>query len=56
MAATPAALDARYAATRDAVRDALRMASGHDDRRRADALRAMAGPGRHFLAFDGRDG
>ncbi|MDT0431425.1 MULTISPECIES: alpha/beta hydrolase [Streptomyces] len=56
VAATPAALDARYAATRDAVRDALRMATGHGDRRRADALRAMAGPGRHFLAFDGRDG
>ncbi|WP_326696611.1 alpha/beta hydrolase family protein [Streptomyces sp. NBC_01754] len=56
VAATPAALDARYAATRDGVREALRTASGHGDRRRADALTAMAGPGRHFLTFDGRDG
>ncbi|MFI1101443.1 alpha/beta hydrolase [Streptomyces melanogenes] len=55
-AATPAALDARYRAARDGIRAAERMADGHGDRRRAAALRAMAGTGRHFLSFDGRDG
>ncbi|MFD9564979.1 alpha/beta hydrolase [Streptomyces sp. NPDC059994] len=55
-AATSIALDARYSAARDGIRAAERMAAGHGDRRRAAALRAMAGPGRHFLSFDGRDG
>ncbi|WP_431043592.1 alpha/beta hydrolase [Streptomyces sp. P1-3] len=55
-AATPAALDERYAASRDDIRAAERAAAGHGDRKRAAALRAMAGPARHFLSFDGRDG
>lgn len=54
--AAPGALDARYAATRDAIEAAERMAAGHGDRRRAAALRGMADPRRHFLHFDGRDG
>ncbi|MEV1173968.1 alpha/beta hydrolase [Nonomuraea sp. NPDC049784] len=32
------------------------MAADHDDRWRAAMLRAMAGPERRFLSFDGRDG
>ncbi|MFF4694585.1 alpha/beta hydrolase [Streptomyces chattanoogensis] len=56
LTATPAALDARYAANRAGIRAAERMAAGHGDRRRAAALRTMAGPARHFLSFDGRDG
>ncbi|MFF4954582.1 alpha/beta hydrolase [Streptomyces chattanoogensis] len=56
LTATPAALDARYAANRAGIRAAARMAAGHGDRRRAAALRTMAGPARHFLSFDGRDG
>ncbi|AEW97583.1 MULTISPECIES: alpha/beta hydrolase [Streptomycetaceae] len=55
-AATPALLDARYAAGRQAVLDAERAATGHGDRARAAKLAAMAAPGRHFLSFDGRDG
>ncbi|MFW6689533.1 alpha/beta hydrolase [Streptomyces sp. MAR4 CNX-425] len=55
-AATPAALAQRYAANRDGIRAAERMAAAHGDRRRAGSLRAMAAPGRHFLSFDGRDG
>ncbi|MGW1975059.1 alpha/beta hydrolase [Streptomyces sp. NPDC001889] len=55
-AATPTALGARYTASREGVRAAARAAAGHGDRRRALALRAMAGPDRHFLTFDGRDG
>ncbi|MGW7053195.1 alpha/beta hydrolase [Streptomyces sp. NPDC054887] len=55
-AATPADLAQRYAANRDGIRAAERAAAGHGDRRRAAALRAMAGPERHVLAFDGRDG
>lgn len=55
-AATPAALAQRYAANRDGIRAAERTAAAHGDRRRADSLRAMAAPGRHFLSFDGRDG
>lgn len=54
--ATPGALAARYAVNRDGIRAAERMAAGHGDRTRAAALRVMAAPGRHFLAFDGRDG
>lgn len=55
-AATPGALAERYAVNRDGIRAAERMAGGHGDRSRAAALRAMAAPDRHFLAFDGRDG
>ncbi|MGI5398844.1 alpha/beta hydrolase [Streptomyces sp. CA-135486] len=55
-AATPAALDERYAATRDDIRAAERMAADDGDRRRAAVLRTMADPVRHFLSFDGRDG
>ncbi|WP_338672503.1 alpha/beta hydrolase [Streptomyces sp. SCSIO 30461] len=55
-AATPADLAERYAATREGIRAAERMAAGHGDRRRAAALRALAAPDRQFLAFDGRDG
>ncbi|MFD4034213.1 alpha/beta hydrolase [Streptomyces sp. NPDC058637] len=55
-AATPAALRERYTAGRDGIRAAERMALRHGDRQRAASLRAMAAPGRHFLAFDGRDG
>ncbi|MFH9466827.1 alpha/beta hydrolase [Streptomyces clavifer] len=55
-AATPAALGARYAAGRDGIRAAGQAALRHGDRQRAASLRAMAAPGRHFLAFDGRDG
>ncbi|MCA6091995.1 alpha/beta hydrolase family protein [Streptomyces sp. SCA3-4] len=54
--ATPAALAARYATTRNDIRAAARTAADHGDRRRAAALRTMAAPGRHFLSFDGRDG
>ncbi|MFF3259964.1 alpha/beta hydrolase [Streptomyces sp. NPDC002932] len=49
-------LDARYAATRDGILAAGRMAARHGDRKRAAALRGMAEPRRHFLLFDGRDG
>lgn len=55
-AATPDALDERYAVNRDGIRAAGRMAADHGDRRRAAVLRAMAEPTRHFLSFDGRDG
>ncbi|MFJ3906814.1 alpha/beta hydrolase [Streptomyces sp. NPDC090025] len=51
-----AQLDARYAATRTAVTAAERTADTHGAHQRARALHTMAGPGRHFLAFDGRDG
>ncbi|MFI9051537.1 alpha/beta hydrolase [Streptomyces sp. NPDC053427] len=55
-ATSPAALDARYAATRAGIRAAEQMAAGHGDHRRAAALHTMAAPTRHFLTFDGRDG
>ncbi|GAA3369359.1 hypothetical protein GCM10020367_11760 [Streptomyces sannanensis] len=51
-----AALGTRYAASRDEIRAAERMADAHGDRRRAAVLRAMADPARRFLSFDGRDG
>lgn len=54
--ATPAALDERYAASRADIVAAERTAADHGDRRRAAVLRSMAGPDRHFLSFDGRDG
>lgn len=41
-AVIPAALHERYAANRDAIRAAERMAAGHGDRRRAAVLRSMA--------------
>ncbi|GAA2933272.1 alpha/beta hydrolase family protein [Streptomyces thioluteus] len=53
---TPAALDGRYAAVRRDILAAERAADAHGDHRRAAALEVMAGPGRHFLSFDGRDG
>ncbi|MFD4028736.1 alpha/beta hydrolase [Streptomyces sp. NPDC058576] len=54
--ASPAALEERYAVSRQDIRAAGRMAAGHGDLKRAASLRAMAGPGRQFLSFDGRDG
>ncbi|MFD7325912.1 alpha/beta hydrolase [Streptomyces sp. NPDC059875] len=54
--ATASVLDERYAANRDAIRAAERTAADYGDRKRAATLRAMAGPTRHFLSFDGRDG
>jgi hypothetical protein len=54
--AAPEALAERYAATRADIEAAGRAAIRHKDHGRAAALRAMAGPGRHFLSFDGRDG
>ncbi|WP_239108037.1 alpha/beta hydrolase [Microbispora siamensis] len=55
-AATTASLAERYAATRGAVEAAMRTAAAAGHRWRAAMLRAMAGPTRHFLSFDGRDG
>lgn len=55
-AATPVALAERYAVHREGIRAAERMAVEHGDRKRAAGLRAMAGPERRFLLFDGRDG
>ena len=49
-------LDARYADQRTALRAAARTAETHGAHGRAASLRAMARPGRSFLAFDGRDG
>ncbi|MFJ6613796.1 alpha/beta hydrolase [Streptomyces sp. NPDC091289] len=54
--ASPAALKERYGVNRADIRAAGRAASGHGDLKRAASLRAMAAPGRQFLAFDGRDG
>ncbi len=54
--ASPAALEKRYAVSRQDIRAAGRMAAGHGDLKRAASLRAMAAPGRQFLSFDGRDG
>ncbi|MFH9136391.1 alpha/beta hydrolase [Streptomyces sp. NPDC017524] len=54
--AGPAALARRYAVSRQDIRAAERTAAEHGDLRRAASLRAMAAPGRQFLAFDGRDG
>jgi hypothetical protein len=47
-------LDAIYAANRANAREAARTAASHGDRRRAAADRALAGPARQLLAFDGR--
>ncbi|MFI8520588.1 alpha/beta hydrolase [Streptomyces sp. NPDC085481] len=54
--ATPAELTARYAAAREGLRAAERAADAYGAHRRAASLRRMAGPGRQFLSFDGRDG
>ncbi|MEU7898757.1 alpha/beta hydrolase [Nonomuraea sp. NPDC049152] len=54
--ATPAVLAERYAANRDAIRAAERMAAAHGHRGRATVLRALGDPSRQFLSFDGRDG
>ncbi|MGV9771684.1 alpha/beta hydrolase [Streptosporangium sp. NPDC003464] len=54
--ATPAALAERYAAGREGIRAAERMAAGDGHRWRAATLRAMADPARQFLFFDGRGG
>ncbi|MEO3861466.1 alpha/beta hydrolase [Acrocarpospora sp. B8E8] len=51
-----ATLAERYAASRDGIRAAGRMAADHGHRWRAAMLRAMADPARQFLSFDGRDG
>ncbi|WP_327329079.1 alpha/beta hydrolase family protein [Streptomyces sp. NBC_01208] len=53
---TASELDARYAAGRLEIRAARDMATRHGDSRRVAALGDMAGPGRQFLTFDGRDG
>ncbi|MER6104964.1 alpha/beta hydrolase [Streptomyces sp. NPDC001832] len=55
-AATPTALTERYAATRADIAAAAGVADGHGDGKRADALRVMADPARHFVSFDGRGG
>ncbi|WP_316248193.1 alpha/beta hydrolase [Streptomyces sp. TRM49041] len=55
-AAPPAALAERYAANREGIRAAERMAANCGDKRRAATLRAMVDPARQFLSFDGRYG
>ncbi|MFD0369826.1 alpha/beta hydrolase [Streptomyces sp. NPDC127114] len=54
--AQAAQLDARYAHQRTALLAAARTAEAYGAHGRAASLRTMAGPGRSFLAFDGRDG
>ncbi|MFG3345970.1 alpha/beta hydrolase [Streptomyces sp. NPDC048018] len=49
-------LAARYAAGREELRAAERLADAYGAHRRAASLRTMAAPGRRFLFFDGRDG
>nr|WSY53037.1 alpha/beta hydrolase family protein [Streptomyces sp. NBC_00886] len=51
---TSATLDAAYTANRANAAEASRMAAADGDNRRAAVDRAMADPGRRFLAFDGR--
>ncbi|WP_405958688.1 alpha/beta hydrolase [Streptomyces phaeochromogenes] len=51
---TPTTLDGAYAANRANAVEAARMAAAHGDRSRADAVRSMADPSRHFLTFDAR--
>lgn len=53
-AISAATLADRYAANRATIALAARMAEQAGDRRRADALRAMADPARTFLSFDAR--
>ncbi|MEU1131347.1 alpha/beta hydrolase [Streptomyces sp. NPDC005900] len=47
-------LPAAYEANRANAAEAARMAERYGARERSAGLRAMAAPGRHFLAFDGR--
>ncbi|ANP51910.1 hypothetical protein J2Z21_009374 [Streptomyces griseochromogenes] len=47
-------LDIRYAANRDYIAEAARVAERYGDSGRAHRLEAMAVSGRHFLTFDGR--
>ncbi|MEV0198172.1 alpha/beta hydrolase [Nonomuraea sp. NPDC050691] len=54
--AVPEDLAVRYAAARDGIMAAERLARRRGDLWRAARLRDMAGPGRRFLFFDGRDG
>jgi Alpha/beta hydrolase len=49
-------LDARYAASRNAITEARRSAQRVGDGERARRLRELAGPGRRFLHFDDRAG
>ncbi|MFF1624785.1 alpha/beta hydrolase [Streptomyces sp. NPDC058272] len=51
---TASTLDTAYAANRANAAEAARMAADHGDRTRAAADRALAGPSRRFLSFDGR--
>ncbi|MFD4634172.1 alpha/beta hydrolase [Streptomyces sp. NPDC058284] len=51
---TAATLPAAYAANRANTTEAAVRADGYGATERAAALRAMAAPGRNFLAFDGR--
>ncbi|MEU6122097.1 alpha/beta hydrolase [Streptomyces sp. NPDC047123] len=51
---TAPALPAAYAANRANATEAARLAEGYGAAERAAALRAMAAPGRQFLAFDAR--
>ncbi|WP_226484240.1 alpha/beta hydrolase [Streptomyces parvulus] len=53
-APTAATLEATYAAHRANAAEASHRAAAHGDRHRAAADRALAGPGRRLLAFDGR--
>ncbi|MEV5436616.1 alpha/beta hydrolase [Streptomyces sp. NPDC052682] len=51
---TASTLDAAYAANRANAAEAARMADAHGDHYRAATDRALAGPARHLLFFDGR--
>ncbi|WP_131741702.1 alpha/beta hydrolase [Actinomadura roseirufa] len=51
---TPTTLDARYAAERRSIEQALRTARRVGDRGRQRAFGAFLRPGRHFLYFDAR--
>ena len=51
---TATTLAGAYEANRANATEASRMAAAHGDRSRAAAVRAMADPSRHFLAFDAR--
>lgn len=52
-AVSAATLGSRYAANRGDIAEAARMAEAYGDDGRAAQLRAMAGPRRRFLVFDG---
>ncbi|MEU2054068.1 alpha/beta hydrolase [Streptomyces bungoensis] len=53
---TPATLRSAYAANRADAAEAARRAAAHGDPHRAAADRALAGPSRTLLAYDGRGG